>query len=389
MRIAAAALMIIGDAAVLAAHDGPHPVTDGGPSVWDAAALAALAASAVLYALGSRRLAGRGVRLRRIERASFWAGWAALVVAVGPPMDAAASALFSVHMVQHELLMLVGAPLAIAGRPMVPWLWAMPARLRPVAAAALQRGPLHAAWRWATVPVIAWALHGATIWTWHVPAFYQAAVESEAIHAFQHVTFVATAVCFWWGLVYGRYGRAAYGASVLYVFTTTVHTGLLGALFALSSEPFYGVYRDRAAPAGIDVVAHQQLAGVYMWVPAGLILTLFGLALLLAWLSEAERRAAVMQRHILPLVLAPLVATMLAGFGTPQESEARALTGGETSRGRTAVRTYGCDSRQTNPGGADGGRNRGTAAHADCADVSGRGCREYAGEHDAVDSAAA
>jgi putative membrane protein len=65
---------------------------------------------------------------------------------------------------------------------------------------------------------------------------------------------VATSVLFWWGLVYGRYGRAAYGASALYVFTTMVHTGILGALFALSTSPYYGVYRDRAAASGVDAI---------------------------------------------------------------------------------------------------------------------------------------
>jgi putative membrane protein len=70
-----------------------------------------------------------------------------------------------------------------------------------------------------------------------------------------------------------------------------VHTGLLGALFALSTSPYYDVYRARAALAGLDPTVDQQLAGLVMWIPAGLVLTVFGLALLVAWLSEAERRA--------------------------------------------------------------------------------------------------
>src|SRR5204863_7670204 len=86
------------------------------------------------------------------------------------------------------------------------------------------------------------------------------------------------------------YGRAAYGASALYVFTTMLHTGLLGALFALSTSSFYPLYRDRAHDAGIDAVYDQQLAGLYMWIPAGVVLTTFGLALVLSWLSESDRR---------------------------------------------------------------------------------------------------
>jgi putative membrane protein len=274
----------------VAAHEGPHAPAHEGASAWDVAVLALLTAGGLLYAIGSRQLTRRRAKVRVVEKVSFWAGLTVLVAAVAPPLDAAAARSFSSHMVQHELLMLIGAPLLIVGRPIVPWLWAMPETLRRRTGSGLQTGVVTAIWRWLTVPAVAWALHGAAIWIWHAPALYEAAVASEGVHAFQHATFVATAVLFWWGLVYGRYGRAAYGASVLYVFTTMVHTGLLGAVFALSESPFYAIYRDRAATAGIDPTTDQQLAGVYMWVPASIILTLFGLALLVAWLAEAERR---------------------------------------------------------------------------------------------------
>lgn len=340
----AAAIVFGVSGLTLQAHDGPHAAA--GPSSWDVAILVALAAGAALYAVGSVRLVARGARVRRVERAAFWIGWSAIVAAVAPPMDRAAAQLFSMHMAQHELLMLIGAPLMIVGRPIVPWLWALPASLRPRAAGGLQSSAVTRAWRWFTTPVVAWGLHGATIWVWHVPALYEAAVLNEGIHAFQHATFVGTAVCFWWGLVYGRYGRAAYGASALYVFVTSMHTGILGALFTLSGAPFYPLYAGRAAEAGVDPVVDQQLAGLYMWIPAGLIFTLFGLALVLAWLSEAERRAAARK-----VVLVIVIASVTAGCNAiPHEDSARALTGGDPYRGRQLISRYGCDGCHTIPG---------------------------------------
>jgi putative membrane protein len=273
-------------------------------SGWDVAVLALLALGAVLYAVGARRLAGRGARIRRVERGAFWTGWLATVAAVSPPVDRASAALFSAHMAQHELLMLVGAPLMVVGRPIVPWLWALPAALRSRAGGGLQSPVSSTVWRQLTRPLVAWSLHGAAVWLWHVPAFYETAVLDEGVHAIQHATFVGTAVLFWWGLVYGRYGRAAYGASVLYVFTTMVHTGVLGALFALSTSPYYPLYGARAAAAGIDAVSDQQLAGLVMWVPAGLVLMAFGLALVVAWISESERRSR-SPRVALPPALEP------------------------------------------------------------------------------------
>jgi putative membrane protein len=289
-----AGTLILGVALVvpLLAHDDGHAVVPG-PSGWDVAVLVLLGGLGLLYAIGSWRLARRKASLRLVERVGFWVGWMAMVAAVAPPLDAAAAQRFSMHMLQHELLMLVGAPLVIVGRPIVAWLWALPETVRPTAGAALQGKAATSLWRWLTMPLVAWALHGFTLWVWHLPALYEAAVHHEGIHAFQHATFVATAIFFWWGLVYGRYGRVAYGASVLYVFTTMVHSGILGALFTLSNRPFYGVYRDRAEALAIDPARDQQLAGLYMWIPASVVLMIFGLALALAWLSEAERRAAI------------------------------------------------------------------------------------------------
>ena len=329
--------------AVAAAHEGPHRAVT---SWWDIGALCLLAAGAALYAAGARRLARRRVRVPRVEWAAFWAGWAALVAAVAPPMDRAAAELFSMHMVQHELLMLVGAPLLIVGRPIVPWLWALPGRVRPLAGTGLSLPVMSRSWRLLTAPIVAWALHGLVIWTWHLPVLYEAAVLDEGVHALQHATFVGTAVLFWWGLVYGRYGRAAYGASALYVFVTGVHTGILGALFTFSGSPFYPLYAARAAAAGVDPVADQQLAGLYMWIPAGVVLMLFGLALVVAWISESERRSRAAAKAALALALAGATAC----GSMPHEEDARRLTGGDPRRGREAIARYGCDSCHTIPG---------------------------------------
>ena len=348
MRVAV--LVLLGS--VLASDASGHgaavlAASDASPSAWDRAVVAGLLVAGALYLLGARRLAARQARVRGVERVAFWVGWGSMLVAVAPPMDRASIVLFSMHMAQHELLMLVGAPLMIVGRPLVPWLWALPDRLRPSAGRLLQTPALGGSWARLTQPAIAWALHGAVVWVWHVPAFYEAAVRSEALHAFQHATFVGTSVLFWWGLIYGRYGRAAYGASAFYVFLTSLHTGVLGAIFALSERPFYPLYATRAAGLGQDAAIDQQLAGLNMWIPAGIILMVFGLALVVAWLAESERRT----RASGTLLAAVAIALTSAGCGSiPHEASARQLTGGDPSLGRHRIRHYGCDSCHTIPG---------------------------------------
>jgi putative membrane protein len=259
-------------------------------SFWDRLAVVILAGTAVLYAGGSRELRRRGAQVRWIERVAFWAGAVVALAVLLPPVDLLATRLFSVHMFQHEVLMLVAAPMLVAGRPIVPALWALPETWRRRVTHGRGTAVVTGMWRTLTLPLVAWALHGATVWLWHLPWSYEAAVHHESIHALQHFTLVLTAALFWWGLVYGRYGRAGYGASVVFVFITLVHTGVLGAIFALSETPFYRVYVQRASIAGIDPVADQQLAGLIMWIPAGVALTCFGLALCAAWLGASERR---------------------------------------------------------------------------------------------------
>lgn len=260
-------------------------------SPWDLGVIALLVSAGALYLAGSIRLWRRGAVRRPLEPLAFGAGWVALMASVLPPLDALAIELFSIHMVQHELMMLVGAPLLTLGRPLPIWLTALPERPRHAAARALQSRLLSSGWAAVTTPVLACALHGLAIWIWHMPRLYDMAVGNEAVHALQHATFVGTSMVLWWGLLYGRYGRAGYGAAVFYLFATAVHTGILGAILTLAGVPLYGSYRAPAAARGIDALGDQQLAGLVMWVPAGFVFTLAGLAFLAAWLSAAERRA--------------------------------------------------------------------------------------------------
>jgi putative membrane protein len=278
--------------AVVAAHGGElaHQPTAGALSSWDLAAVAVLVLAGGFYAAGLRRLAQREAVPPRLERAAFFCGWVSLLIAVLPPLDGLSTLRFSAHMLQHELMMLVGAPLVIAGRPLPVWLWGLPSTWRMPAGEVFRRSGVGGAWYVVTTPLVAWALHGLAVWLWHIPTLYDAAVANEGVHAFQHAIFVGTSSLFWWGLLYGRYGRAGYGAAVFYVFTTVIHTGLLGAILTFAGRPFYPIYLGPAQAGGIDPVADQQIAGLLMWIPAGIILTLLGLGFFAAWIGAAARR---------------------------------------------------------------------------------------------------
>jgi len=229
---------------------------------------------------------GRGVRTR--EAAAFGAGWLALVVALSRPMDEWSDQWLAAHMIQHELLMLVAAPLLALGAPLVSVLWAMPSGVRHRLVDVVRGTPVGTIWAAITAPASVFVLHAVALWVWHLPVLYDYALEHEGVHVVQHLCFFGTAALFWWGIAHGRHGRLGYGAAVVYVFATSVHGGLLGALLTVSPRVWYAPYLLRH-PVGLTPLEDQQLAGLLMWVPASLTFALGGLILFAAWLRHGDR----------------------------------------------------------------------------------------------------
>jgi putative membrane protein len=251
------------------------------------------------YGAGVRRLwrhAGVGRGVSYPQTIAYALGWLAVVVALMSPLDDLADQLFSAHMVQHELLMVVAAPLVALAAPMVVTLWALPAGGRRAVMQALRGRRAARAFALITAPATVWLLHAVTLWIWHMPLLFDAALRHEAIHSVQHLSFFWTAALFWWGMAHGRYGRIGYGAAVVYVFATAVHSGVLGALLTFSPRVWYPLYAastSATAAFGLTPLEDQQLAGLLMWVPAGVIFIAGGLFFFTAWLRESERRVRV------------------------------------------------------------------------------------------------
>jgi putative membrane protein len=248
-----------------------------------------LALSAWLYGRGARQMLNRS--LLDLESLAFFAGWLALVVALVSPLDRLGAALFSAHMTQHEVLMLIAAPLLVLGRPAAPFLLALPAHWRRALTAVWKKELARRGWRFLVSPFIAWLIHAAVLWIWHAPALFRATLESESVHVAQHLSFLVSALLFCEALIHGRERRLGYGAAVVYVFTTAAHTSALGALLTFSPTLWYSAYQETTAAWGLTPMEDQQLGGLIMWVPAGVVYIVAGLSLFALWLRESERRA--------------------------------------------------------------------------------------------------
>jgi putative membrane protein len=258
--------------------------------VWPPYIIVPLLALAILYVHGTVRLSRRTSRVNVLQVTSFALGWLSLLIALDSPMHELSEQLFWVHMSQHEILMLVSAPLLVLSRPLVPLLFAFSEKGR----GAIARISTDRIFRWAWIsisaPVSAWLLHALALWLWHAPVLFIATLHSDLIHAAQHISFLGSALLFWWALLENHGGRLGYGGAILYVFTTAIHTSLLGAWLTFSQRVWYTPYLATAPAWQLTALQDQQLGGLIMWIPAGTLLTVIGLGLLVKYLAESERR---------------------------------------------------------------------------------------------------
>jgi cytochrome c oxidase assembly factor CtaG len=263
---------------------------------WSPGIVLPLAAGLLLYARGLRLLwdehVGRGIRTW--EAGSFALGWLLAALALLSPLHALSEQLFSAHMVQHELLTVIAAPLLVLGRPLVAMLWAFPSPARRRIGIASRRREVRMVWGVLTRPVAAFFLHAAAIWLWHAPRLFEATLQSDAVHATQHASFLGTALLFWWTIIHanaagGRARSIGFGGAVLLLFGTTMHSGALGALLTFSRALWYPAYASTAASWGLTPLQDQQLAGLIMWIPASLAYLLAALLLFASWLHASEQ----------------------------------------------------------------------------------------------------
>lgn len=243
-----------------------------------------------LYIVGSVR-ARRSSRRRQARVALFWLGWTTLALALVSPLHRAADHLFALHMVEHELLMAVAAPLLVVARPGDVLLRGVPRAARRRIATAIRHPLARTFWRGAGELWSATVLHAVALWAWHLPRPFLAATAHEGVHALQHACFLASALAFWHAALLRP---QAPGPAVLALFVTSLQAGLLGSLLTFSRVLWYPNAADPFPFAGLTRAEDQALAGLVMWIPACSVYALAAVALMGRWLARlgsAERRA--------------------------------------------------------------------------------------------------
>jgi putative membrane protein len=293
-RVIVAMVLALAAASAAQAH---HTSASAGVAQFDIWLACLLLIGAALYARGIWRLwrkAGVGRGVRQLELLCFALGWASLAIALLSSIDTLAEHSFAVHMVQHEMLMVVAAPLIVLGRPLEAFVWGAPPAMRSAAAALARSVAVQALWPPVTSPLVAWSLHALALWIWHVPILFVLALTNFGWHVVQHICFFASALGFWWS-VFAQGSRTARAWSIASLFTTMLHTSALGALLTFAPSAWYPL---NGSPAfGLTALEDQQLGGLVMWVPGGLAYMIAGLAVVRRWLSAPCIAASATRRN--------------------------------------------------------------------------------------------
>jgi putative copper resistance protein D len=299
----AALATALGAPSLAAAHGAtpPDPPTLGSLLLgwsFDPFLVGALLVSAAAWLLLVRRVRrlhpGRPVPLART--AAFLGGLAAVAVALMSGIERYDTTLFSVHMVQHLILMLVAAPLLALAAPVTQLLRAASHSVRarwllPV----LHSTPVSALGH----PIVAWLTFTVVLWFTHFSPLFDLALEDGGVHQLEHAVYLASSLLFWWPVVAADPARRRlpYPVRALYVLLQLPVNSFLGMAILFAESPLYPHYATLGSPYGITALADQQVAGGLMWLAGDVAFICAVLAVVAAWMRHEERDAPAAERR--------------------------------------------------------------------------------------------
>ena len=231
-----------------------------------------------------------------MRTAAFLGGLAAIAVALMSGIERYDTTLFSVHMIQHLLLVLVAPPLIALAAPITQLLRAATPRVRNrVLLPILRSAPVSVL----AHPVVAWLTFGVVLWVTHFSPLFNIALEDQGAHDLEHVAYLVSALLFWWPVVGVDPAphRMGYPARVLYLLLQLPLNSFLGMAILFADEPLYPHYATLGSPYGITALADQQLAGGIMWFAGDIAFIAAVLAVVASWMRHEQRDAPAAERR--------------------------------------------------------------------------------------------
>jgi cytochrome c oxidase assembly factor CtaG len=223
----------------------------------------------------------------------FIAGVVAMFLALVSPLDALSDAyLFSAHMLQHLILVLVVPPLLILG--ISPRFARAVLKVRELARIEHMLGN----------PIAAWVIGMSMLWLWHAPVLYNATLADEDVHIFEHLCFLVSATIYWWPILAPlEEARLSAMPAVIYLITGAVANSVLAILLTFARPGLYPAYLNPSDPLkilpmirdswGLTPALDQQLGGLLMWVPGGMVFLGAVIWVMARWYSTPDNKLRV------------------------------------------------------------------------------------------------
>jgi cytochrome c oxidase assembly factor CtaG len=236
---------------------------------FQASLILAMLITALIYFRGWRRLRLAAVSVIPAWRAcSFLLGLFSIWMAAGSPVAEFDEKLLTVHMIQHLLLMTIAPPLILFGAPAMPFLHGLPQQIvQALVGPVFRWRPLQRLGRAITRPAFCWFAAATALIGWHIPAAFALTLRSEAWHVFEHASFFATGLLFWWPVVrpWPSAPKATQWTILLYLFLATLPCDILSGFLVFSGRVAYPAYLSASQPFGFSALTDQECAGALMW----------------------------------------------------------------------------------------------------------------------------
>lgn len=228
---------------------------------------------------------------------AFIGGLVAIGLALLSPIDTLSDDLLTVHMIQHLLLVSFAAPLfALSGVGTLALRAARP-ELRNRYLLPLFHSRIVAV---LTYPVVGWVAFVGVIWVSHFTTLYNAALLDDAIHAMEHLLYLAAASLFWWPLLSPDPLRRRLHPLARFValLAQVPPMSFLAITIIGARAPLYTAYVGRTDAFGIDALTDQRMAGSLMWAAGDFALALPAIVILRALVRHDEAEARRIDAHL-------------------------------------------------------------------------------------------
>jgi len=229
---------------------------------------AIFAVIALVYLRGWLRLRSTSPKAISASRAgSFFLGIFLIWIALASPLAGFDHQLLTAHMAEHVLLMTLAPPLIWLGAPIIVLRDGLPRQfVQAVIDPLLRRPPIQRVGRSLGQPTFCWLAAAAALVVWHIPGIFTLGLQSETWHMFEHASFLASGLLFWWPVIqpWPSVSRPDFSI-IVYLFLATLPCDVIAGLLVFGERVVYSIYVSSSRPFGLSALEDQQCAGALMW----------------------------------------------------------------------------------------------------------------------------